>query len=149
MTENTLTTIEINGVKFEVDLRNAKKVEQLRVGTPVKCLVKKYSDYAVYPGVVIGFNAFEKLPTIVIAYIEVDYGSADLKFHAYNSQSTEFEVVADVDFTSLEIGKDRIIELMDKDITKKQLELDEVRQRKEFFLKNFGSYFAPLLKNEI
>ena len=58
-------------------------------------------------------------------------------------------MVADVDFTSLEIGKDRIIELMDKDITKKQLELDETQQRKEFFLKNFGSYFAPLLKNEI
>lgn len=149
MTESTLTTVEINGIKFEVDLRNAKKVERLKVGTPVNCLVKRYSDYAVYPGVVIGFNAFEKLPTIVIAYIEVNYGSADLKFYAYNSQSTEFEVVADVDFTRLEISKDRIIELMDKDITKKQLELDEIRQRKEFFLKNFGSYFVPLLKNEI
>ena len=47
------------------------------------------------------------------------------------------------------IGKYRIIELMDKDITKKQLELDEVKQKKEFFLKNFGSYFAPLLRNEV
>lgn len=37
--------IEVNGVKLEVDLRNARRVDEFRVGSPVKVLVKNYSTY--------------------------------------------------------------------------------------------------------
>ena len=46
--------IEINGVKLEVDMRYAKRVDLLRIGSRVKVLVKTYSEYKIYPGVKIG-----------------------------------------------------------------------------------------------
>ena len=75
---NTQTAIvEVNGIKLEVDLRTAKRIDQLTdqltIGSRVKCLVKQYSDFKTVPGVVVGFEPFEKLPTIVVAYLDTDY----------------------------------------------------------------------------
>ena len=36
--------IEVNGIKMEVDLRNAKRIDQFKVGDSVKVLVKSYSE---------------------------------------------------------------------------------------------------------
>ena len=143
--ENQIQVIEINGVKLEVDMRHAKRIEELSIGSPVKCLVKRYSDHAIYPGVVIGFHDFQGLPTINIAYIEIDYYSAKVKFQPFNSQTKDFEIIADVDFQSLDLNKDHVIELMDKDINKKELEVSEAKARKEFFLRNFDKHFQPEL----
>ena len=57
------TIIEVNGIKLEVDLRTAKRVDQLRVGDRVKVLNKAYDGYEVLPGTVVCFEPFEKLPT--------------------------------------------------------------------------------------
>ncbi len=62
--------IEINSVKLEVDRRSAERVDQIQVGDRVKVLNKQYSDYKVYHGVVIGFEPFEELPTIIVASAE-------------------------------------------------------------------------------
>ena len=59
MTEEQIVTIEINGVKMDVDMRHAKvrKTESLKVGDRVKLLQKKYGNsYEVNAGVVIGFD---------------------------------------------------------------------------------------------
>lgn len=54
--ENGKTIIEVNGVKLEVDLRTARRIDEIRIGDRVKVLIKGYSDYKVHAGTVIGFE---------------------------------------------------------------------------------------------
>lgn len=138
------TVIEVNGVKLEVDLRTAKRIDQLQIGSRVKCLVKTYDSWAVYPGVVVGFDPFPSKPTINVAYINTGYGGG-LTFKAFHSGVTDFEVVADVDENRLEVDKAAFLKKMDNEIEAKRIELQKVEDQKAYFLKNFGAYFADFV----
>ena len=75
MSEKTI--IEINGVKMEIDLRQATVVENFKVGDKVKVLIKTYNDsFQSHVGTIVGFDAFKERPTIILAYLANDYGSA-------------------------------------------------------------------------
>lgn len=87
MSEKTI--IEINGVKLEVDLREATVIENYKVGQSVKVLYKQYSSYESQPGVIIGFSNYKMLPTIEI--LTCDY-SGEVKFRAYNAESKDIEI---------------------------------------------------------
>jgi len=141
MTEKQTTIIEVNGVKLEVDLRYAHRIDQLKVGSRVKCLVKKYDSFATYPGVIVGFEPFTKLPSIVVAYLESDYNGAGLVFKTFNTETKDFEVVADLDNNALEVNRTNILGQIDREINKKELELADIRAKREFFLAKFGVYF--------
>ena len=109
MSQNT-TIIEINGMKLEVDLRQAKRIETLKVGSPVKVLVKGYDGYKVHAGTVVGFEPFASLPTIIVAYLDIDYTSANLKFIHFNAQSKDIEIVHSVDGDLVDIDRGSIVE---------------------------------------
>src|SRR5574340_1255485 len=136
--------IEINGVKLEVDLRYAKRIEELHIGSRVKCLVKQYQDYAVYPGVIVGFEPFKNLPSIVVAYLKSNYNSAEIQFVSFNAETKDFEIVADLNDNTLEVDRSDLIGKFNMEIAKKQAEIDEIERRKAFFLNNFGVYFADI-----
>lgn len=132
--------VEINGVKLEIDLSQARVVENYRVGDNVKVLVKNYSDYKSYAGVIIGFDNFEKLPTIIIAYLEMNYNAAEIKFVYFNSETKETEICA-MNGKEIPFAKERVIEMMNRQIETKETELVDLKRKKEFFLAEFGSYF--------
>lgn len=140
MNEQT-TTIEIHGAKFEVDLRHAKRIDTLRVGDRVKVLVKRYQDYAVYPGTVIGFDPFKELPTVVIAYLQHDYSSAEVKFVYFNAQTKETEIVKAIDADALELNRGEVLRQMDKAIEAKRAEVIDLEAKRAYFLANFRAYF--------
>jgi hypothetical protein len=135
------TIVEINGVKLEVDLRHAKRIDELRIGSPVKCLIKLYSDYKVSPGVIVGFEQFTELPSIVVAYMDVDYNGANVVFKTFNAETKDFEIIADLDNNSLEIDKTSMVDKMDREIAKHEMAHKEATQRKAFFLSKFGTFF--------
>lgn len=141
--EKHTTIIEVNGVKLEVDLRSAKRIDQLTVGSRVKCLEKSaYSGMKTMPGVIVGFEPFPSLPTIVVAYLEIGYGAPGLKLKTFNAETKDFEVVADLDNNALEIDQGEAVAWFDREADKKRAELREVEQKKVFFLAHFGRYFA-------
>lgn len=141
--ESQTTIIEINGVKLEVDLRNAKRIDQLQVGSRVKCLTKGYGgEMSTRAGVIVGFEPFPSLPTMIVAYLDTSYGSAGLKFKSFNKETKDFEVVADLDNNALEIDREETIAHFDREIGRKEAELREVREKKAFFLAHFGRYFS-------
>jgi hypothetical protein len=143
MSEDKQTTIiEINGVKLEVDLRTARRIDTLHVGDRVKCLVKSYSSMKTLPGIVVGFDPFPSLPTIVVAYIDDGYMSDALKFQSFNAGTKDFEVVADLDNNPLQCEKANVVARFDRDITKKQHEVEELEAQKQFFIDHFGRYFG-------
>jgi hypothetical protein len=139
-TDSTKRIIEVNGIKLEVDLRNAKVIDFYKVGDPVKILKKNYSDYSSYLGMIVGFDEFQTRPTIIVAYLKADYTSATIEFTYINSETKDCEICPinnwDVPYT-----KQTIIDRMDKDIEKKQEEIREMEAKKNMFLIHFGKYF--------
>ena len=135
--------IEVKGVKMEVDLREAKTIDTYRVGDLVKILVKAYSNefkVKAYAGVIIGFDAFVKLPTIVVAYLKLDYSGASVVIESVNNESA-CEIThaneGDVPFS-----KKQVLDLLDRDVDVKRKALDEANWHRTQFLDWFGKYFA-------
>jgi hypothetical protein len=141
------TIVEINGVKMEIDLRHATVVHQnLRVGSKVKVLHKPaYGDPVVYPGVIVGFEMFPSLPTIIVSYIKTGYnsdGKIPLEFAHINTASAKsWELVPSVD-DDLPIARDTILEQMDRALETALAKVDEIQRQRAYFLKEFGAYFA-------
>ncbi len=140
MDEN-LRIIEIGGVKIEVDLRTAKRIDTYKVGDNVKVLKKLYGDtFTSYPGVIVGFDAFVNRPTIIIAYLEQD---GQIKFVHLNADTKDVEVCP-MENGELLFDKARVLELMDRAIQRAEQDLLDKRSSKEFFLRQFGGIFAGI-----
>ena len=134
--------IEVGGVKMEIDLRYAKTIDTYRIWDNVKLLKKNYGDtFTSYPGVIIGFDAFQLLPTIVIAYVKLDYSAAELNFEFYNANSKEVEICP-MNGPEHVIDKQRAVDLLDKGIATKEHELEDLKAKKNYFLKYFDYYFV-------
>ena len=147
--KNRFQTVEINGTKFEVDLSKATKVEEFKIGDKVKVLEKTYGDkYNIRPGVIIGFEWFETHPTITIAYLEIEWSEAKIKFLYYNSESKDVEI-SHTDNNELLIEPSDVVDKLNKSIEKAKIEVDELELKKQYFLKNFGAYFKEFLPEEL
>ncbi len=144
---NETQIIEINGVKMEVDLRYAKRVDRMVVGSRVKLLTteNQYGTKSnkVYPGVVVGFEPFTDLPTIIVAYLDIDYSGANLKFAYINTGSKEkYDIILSVD-EELPIQKADVLGKLDRDIEKKREEIADLELKRNYFLSHFNRYFEP------
>lgn len=144
MDQENKRVVEINGVKIEVDLRTAKRVDTLKVGDTVKVLIKTYNAYKVWAGVVIGFEPFNKLPTIIVAHMEVDYNSADIKFIHYNAETKDTEVIKALDDDRVDLNKTQISQSFEGLIAKKREEIAELERKRNYFINNFRSYWENL-----
>lgn len=136
MSTETFRTVEINGIKLDVDLRTAVRVETLRIGDRVRVLAKSYSGYQVHPGVVVGFDPFLRLPTITVAYI--NGGSLEIK--PINDETKELEIVPALDDTLL-LEREHVVDMMTREIGRKEVELDESRRKLDYFQRMFGRWF--------
>jgi len=137
------TIIEINGVKLDVDLRQARRVETLAVGSKVKLLVKTSygSEPKVHSGVVVGFEAFQSMPTIIVCYLEIEWNETKLHFAYVNTKSAEkYEMVASVD-EELPVQKADVLSRMDREIEKKREEIADIERKRDYFLRHFNRYF--------
>lgn len=133
--------IEIAGVKLEVDMRYAKTIDTYSIGQNIKVLKKKYSDsYESYPGIIVGFDNFKELPTIIIAYLVRDYGKAGIEFLYLNSQSKDAEICTMVE-DEIPFVKEDILHLLDSEIAKKEMEVNDIKIKKAYFLEHFGRHF--------
>lgn len=134
--------VEINGVKMEVDLRTATRVEEYKIGTRVKVLIKQYTDtYKSHFGMIVGFDDFKKKPTIIVAYIDQSTWSEPLKM-AYIYDGAEVDI-APQDNGDIGVVQSDVIEQFDRQIVKLGQEINEVKNKKEYFLRMFGHHFGP------
>lgn len=134
---------EVNGKKFLIhEDPTMERVEEYRVGDQVMVLKKKYSDsYDMCPGVIIGFYEFNNLPTIHVAYLNVEYSSAKVEFIAFNANTKDVEFCRYTG-NDLPYGKDRVMQLLAGEVEKKEAELRDVKHKREYFLECFGRYFS-------
>jgi hypothetical protein len=139
-----LKTIEINGVKFEVDLREAKQINTLRVGDRCRVLVKNdYGDDKVHAGVVIGFEPFQSRPTVIVVYVDGSY-NRDMKFAYINATSKNYELIKSVDDDAKALDKEDVLRSFDRDIATKQREIADLEEKRSYFLRKFATCWEPV-----
>lgn len=135
--------IEINGVKVEVDLREARTIETLRVGDKVKLLKKTYSGHDVHAGVIVGFEPFPEKPAIVVAYVTVSYSSVDLKVETITTDTKDIQIIKSVD--DVPFDRTHAIKMFEKQIAAKKLEIADIESKMEYFDRNFGVYWHAVV----
>lgn len=141
-----LRIIEINGIKMEVDLRTAKRLENFKVGDPVKLLIKEYTDsFKSHPGVIVGFDEFKNRPTIIVGYIKSSYSSTELAFAYINQDTKDFELAALQDF-EMKVSFAEIQKQFDKKIDDAENLLRKATQEKEWFNTTYSKYFGKMFK---
>lgn len=135
--------IEINGIKLEVDLSTAKRIDEFKVGDNVKVLRKSYSGgYEVLAGVIVEFVNFKELPTMIIAMFKQDYSGSRIEFVNFNSKTEDIEITPCCEH-ELKLEKCRVIDKMNSEIEKKKAEMEEMTAKRDWFEKHFAKYFEP------
>lgn len=136
--------IEVKGVKMEIDLRHAKRIDEFKVGDTIKVLKKQWNEgWKSHLGTIAGFDDFKNLPTIIIAYLD----GPRLEFCYFNAESKDVEICGAYD-TDLTYTKGDILTAMDRDIETKRREIAGMEEKKEYFIRNFGRYFEPEEESE-
>lgn len=139
------TIIELNGVKLEVDLRTAKRVDTLRVGDRVRLLEKSTygGNVTVHHGIIAGFEPFPSAPTIIVAYLKIGYKEANIEFIYLNTASEEskqWEIVPSID-NDLPVNKEDVVASINRKIEGKMAEIQDLERQRDYFLREFGKYF--------
>lgn len=141
---NQMQTIEINGIRYEVKIDEATRLETFKVGDSVKLLVKEYNDsYKSHYGIILGFDDFRDFPNIQVAYLEMSYNAATIKIVDINPSSEKDNKyrISKVTDSNLLIDKAETLRLMDMEIEKKIAEAEELKRKKSYFVSRFGAYF--------
>lgn len=139
--------MEISGIKVSIPEKPAVEYDTYKIGDPIKVLKKPASystEYKSYPGVVIGFDEFKILPTLVIAYIDKGYSEVKVEFVYLNSQTKDIEICRSEPH-DLKLEKEDIIRILDNEIKKHELSTMEAKQKKDYFVKYFNKLFADVV----
>ena len=132
--------VEIDGVKIEVNLRTAKRIDTFKVGDNVKVLCKNYNnEFKVKPGIITDFANFKERPTIVVAvFNEGSWSSTpSIEFiHIYEGMEDKYEIVYTSD-EDLRLTKDGVIEKFEREIAKKKNEAQDLENQLNYFINHF------------
>ena len=138
MAEDNKRIVEVNGVRMEVDLREATKVDKFQVGDPIRVLKKKYDDdYRTYYGTIVDFTEFQKQPAIDILYVKSEYNEVDIEFKTITEDVSDIEI-APVGEINVKLNRADVLEKIQNKIEEKQEELKVLKNKKEVFKKHFG-----------
>jgi len=141
MAEAEKQIIEVNGVKLEVDMRHAKRIEELRVGSKVKVLDSRgYGSAEVNPGVVVGFEPFPSRPTIIIAFVRGSWNEAKLELLHFNSGTEKVEIVASTD-EDFSVNRDEVLGWFTRERESLKNKMAELDAKEAFFRDRFKTYW--------
>ena len=131
--------IEINGVKLEVDLRSARRIDEFKVGDSVKVLDRRNDKNEMRSGVITDFANFKELPTIMVAvYKEGSYWEKPtIEFIPFNANTEGIEIVG-VSTEEIIVSRDTVVQKFDDEIAKKRDELNDLIIKRDTFVKYFG-----------
>ena len=130
--------VEVNGLKLEVDMRYAKRIDEFRVGDTVKVLDSRNGKNELRTGVFTDFANFKELPTIIVAaYVAGDYWARpSIEFIPYNNETEDIEIVG-VSAEELIVSRETITQKFDDEIAKKRDELNDLIIKRDTFVKYF------------
>lgn len=143
--------IEINGVKLEVDLRTAKKIDVYKVGDPVKVIDYNYSNPSFKPGVIVDFAEFKSTSAIEVMVLSDSYNGVEFEFISICNQKAgdkiRYEIAPYNKYEKL-FTKGNILDRFQRLIEKKKIEIDELERKREYFVKDFEKAFELIKDKE-
>ena len=144
--EENKRIIEIDGVKVEIDLRTAKRVESFKVGDNIKILDKEYDTYKVKPGIIVDFAEFQELPTIVIAVFDEGSWSStpNISFIYYNKNTSKKVEIVSCSEDEIKVSKEGVIERFEREIQKKKNEYEDLKNKLEYFKTHFLKVYKEI-----
>lgn len=144
--EESKRIIEIDGVKVEIDLRTAKRVDSFKVGDNIKILDKEYDTYKVKPGIIVDFAEFQELPTIVIAVFDEGSWSSTLNisFIYYNKNTSKKVEIVSCSEDEIKVSKEGVIERFEREIQKKKNEYEDLKNKLEYFKTHFLKVYKEI-----
>ena len=137
--------IEVNGMLMEFDEKLLLK-QEIKVGDNVQVLKKSYSSWECYAGVVTQLLPFKDKPAMEIMYLENSYSSCEIKkiIIVQGSAGEDTPRVVKMDDKFLPFTKERCVDLLQKEITKKENDLEEAKLKLEYFQTYFNRYFSEI-----
>lgn len=137
--EENKRVVEINGVKLEVDMRYARRIDEFKVGDTVKVLDKRNDKNELKTGVITDFANFKELPTIMVAVYKAGsyWEKPNIEFIPYNSDTEGIEIVG-VSSEEIMVSHETIVNKFDDEIAKKRDELNDLIIKRDTFVKYFG-----------
>ena len=131
--------IEINGVKLEVDMRSARRIDEFKVGDSVKVLDSRDDRNEMRSGVITDFANFKELPTIMVAVYKAGsyWERPTVEFIPFNAETKGIEIVG-VSAEEIIVSRDTVVQKFDDEITKKRDELNDLIIKRDTFVKYFG-----------
>ena len=137
--------IEVNGMLLEFDEKVLLK-QEIKVGDSVQLLLdESYSTPSLYTGVVTQILPFdENMPVIEVMYINSSYSNFEIKKKLITNKDGEKSKIIKIDDSFLPFTKDRAIDMLDENIRKKEQDLREAREKKEYFLRYYNKYFHEI-----
>ena len=143
--EDEKRIIEINGIKMEVDLRNAKRIDTFRVGDPVKVLDLNYTNGIIKAGVIVGFAEFQKKPSIEIMVLDDSYSGVDFKFISVSNEvDSKYEIVHYNNYEKI-FTKSNVLDKFNREIEKKKIEIEELERKKKYYIDDFQKAFEQII----
>lgn len=144
--EENKRIIEIDGVKVEIDLRTAKRVDSFKVGDNIKILDKEYDSYKVKPGIIVDFAEFQELPTIVIAVFDEGSWSStpNISFIYYNKNTSKKVEIVSCSEDEIKVSKEGVIERFEREIQKKKNEYEDFKNKLEYFKTHFLKVYKEI-----
>ena len=137
--------IEVKGQSFEVQTQAVVR-STIKIGDRLRILKKStYSDPVVCDGIVIGFEPFKTLPSIVIAYIDDTYSNIDVKFLVWNDSTKDVEITVALD-DPFKKNLDHYATRIEQKATKLEQEAREVRQKLDYMRSKFGMTSGQLVE---
>ena len=132
--------IEINGIKFEVDMQTAKRIDTFKIGDNVKVLDKRYTNHSILDGVITAFVNFKELPTIEIAVFRSDWTETTIDFIHINENTANYEITPS-SFYESKIEKNKVVESLNREIETIESKLRDLENKKSWFVKYYEKYF--------
>lgn len=133
--------VEINGVKIEVDMRYARRIDEFKVGDTVKVLDNRNDKNEMRTGVITDFANFKELPTIMVAiYKAPTYwtDSPTIEFIPFNAETENVEIVG-VTAEETIVSRDTIVAKFDDEIARQRDKLNDLIIKRDTFIKYFGN----------
>ena len=130
--------VEINGVKIEVDMRTAKRVDTFRVGDNVKVMTKDYNGKPeIKPGIIVDFANFKDFPSIEVAvFNEGSWSSTPSITFMHIYADCECEIIFSSE-EEIKLSKDGVIEKFEREIQRKKNEYIDLQNQLDYFKKHF------------
>ena len=146
MSEDNKRIIEINGIKMEVDLRNAKRIDTFKVGDPVKVLDMTYQTATIKAGVIVGFAEFEKHPAIEIMVLDDSYSGIGFSFITIKAEDDKpkYEIIHYNNYEKIFTQSD-VVRKFERNIQQKEIELEELKRKKKYFIDDFQKAFEQII----